>query len=81
MPGSSPSDNSRGTAVSTKASSFSTLSAEQLQAWQRTQYRHEQIATGQRTNHPTPESYKKETAATREDIRKFNWDADATRKG
>ncbi|KAL8664804.1 MAG: hypothetical protein Q9202_002807 [Teloschistes flavicans] len=78
--GSSYSTNSHGTTSSNKASSYAPLSAEQLQAWQRTQYRHEQIPTGQQKNHFIPEIYRKETAATREDVKKFNQDADATSK-
>ncbi|KAL8628081.1 hypothetical protein Q9189_006217 [Teloschistes chrysophthalmus] len=80
MPGSSYSTNSHGTASSTNASSYAALSAEQLQAWQRTQYRQEQIPMGVRTNHRIPEIYRKETAATREDVERFCRDADAAGK-
>ncbi|KAI4208554.1 MAG: hypothetical protein LQ346_000064 [Caloplaca aetnensis] len=71
---------SHDSASSTQKSSYSSLSREQLAAWQQMHHRHEQIAAGQKPSHSEPQGYKCETAGTRQDTRNFNRDADAARK-
>ncbi|KAL9019357.1 MAG: hypothetical protein Q9185_003343 [Variospora sp. 1 TL-2023] len=55
----------------------SSLSRQKIQNWQQTLHRHEQIATGSKTQHHIPEGYRKETQGTREDVARFGRDADA----
>ncbi|KAL8647701.1 MAG: hypothetical protein Q9210_005397 [Variospora velana] len=55
----------------------SSLSRQKIQTWQQTPQRHEQIATGSKTQHHIPEGYRKETQGTREDVARFGRDADA----